>query len=118
MKVLADDVHGFQAKYLYHIQGNYGEGSSDLSDPVIMSFFLALPVASMMWALLCFFVALAALSIHVNESTRTSTALWVLSAMLCTGILVGVATVVHFERIHRRPVTWEQSSIGVGEHLD
>ena len=70
-----------------------------MSDPVIMSFFLALPVASMMWALLCFFIALAALSIQMNEATRSGTALWVLSAVLSTAILVGVATVVHFKRI-------------------
>ena len=55
---------------MYHVQGRNGKGSSDLSDPVIMSFFLALPVASMMWALLCFVIAVAAFSVEVNAHTR------------------------------------------------
>lgn len=57
-----------KAKYVYHVQGPGGRGESDMVDPVVMSFFLAVPVASMLWAVACFSVALAAFCIQGTDS--------------------------------------------------
>ncbi|KIP06152.1 hypothetical protein PHLGIDRAFT_469066 [Phlebiopsis gigantea 11061_1 CR5-6] len=65
-KIRADQVDA--AKYVYHVQGPGGRGESDMVDPVVMSFFLAVPVASMLWAVACFSVALAAFCIQGTDS--------------------------------------------------
>lgn len=73
-----------QVKYVYHVQGPRGQGERDCSDPVFMSFFLAVPVASLLWAMLCFSVALVAFC--VQGSSRAEAV--VLVIVVAAGLLV------------------------------
>ena len=92
-------IHESQAKYAYHVQGRTGKGYEDLSDPIIMSFFLAIPVGAMMWALLCFLLTVATYAIQCDDGDHTAIAL--LAAIFGLACLVSGATIVHSQRGRR-----------------
>ena len=82
-----------KAKYVYHVQGSGGHGESDMIDPVVMSFFLAVPVASMLWAVLCFAVALAAFCVQGTDSNRRI----VLVVVIATGVAASLLASLGFK---------------------
>lgn len=69
-------------KYAYHVQGPRGQGERDRSDPMFMSFFLAVPVASLLWAMLCFSVALVAFCVQGRSRAEAIVLVTIASAGL------------------------------------
>ena len=77
-------------------------------DPVVMSFFLAVPVASMLWAVLCFAVALAAFCIQGTDNRGRI----ILTITIGMGVVVSLLAAVGFNYawlesgIARRCMPW------------
>lgn len=72
-------------------------------DPVIMSFFLAIPVASLLWALLCFSIALAAYCVQGPDLSGNIRV--VLALAIGIGVSVAAAAAVVLRNMGReRPL--------------
>ncbi len=89
-----------QIKYAYYVQGRDHVRSNGL-DPVIMGFFLALPVASLIWAVFFFFVALLAICIQgMSGFSRV-----LLSIAICAVLAVGGLAYMFYRNMWRLPGT-------------
>ena len=86
-----------QVKYIYHVQGPYGQGAEDLSDPLIMSFFLAIPLASLLWAVLCFGITMTAYGVQGASQPRTI----LLSALIGLLSIFGGLAVISLRNVRR-----------------
>ena len=70
---------------MYIVQGPRGEGAEDLTDPLVMSFFLAVPIASLLWAVTCFLFAIAATAVQSSSKSSSVVLLVVLGAVAFIG---------------------------------
>ena len=86
-----------QVKYAFHVQGPMGRGESDLRDPVVMSFFLAVPVAALLWAVLCFAVAMVAYGVRGTDLCGRVLVIVVAGV----GVVIASVAAVVFKRVWR-----------------
>ncbi|KAJ3531425.1 hypothetical protein NM688_g7576 [Phlebia brevispora] len=98
------------AKYVYHVEGRDGQ-ASDLSGPLIMSFFLAVPVGAIMWAILCFLLAVAVYCVESSSPKASSAETIILLGALGIASVAAVATVCYLTMGRRRGGTQGCSSV-------
>lgn len=71
-----------------------------MTDPVVMSFFLAVPVASLVWAVLCFSVALLAFCVQGTDVHGRS----LLMVIIGAAVFISALAAVFFRRVWRGEV--------------